>query len=92
MTPKEKYRQICREAGATGLVLLLLIIMWCVLGFGLPGSDTLIFGLPLWAVAGTVGIWLLAIFLTFILVKFIFKDMALSQPFDKNYIEKETKE
>ena len=88
MTPKEKYRQICREAGATGLVLLTLIIMWCLLGFGLSDSQVLIFGLPLWAVTGTVGIWILAICLTFVLVKFVFKDMALSQPFDKNYMEK----
>ncbi len=92
MTPKEKYRQLCREAGATGLVLLTLIILWCVLGFGLSGSQVMVFGLPLWAVTGTVGIWLLAIALTFVLVKFVFKDMSLSQPFDKNYIEKETKE
>ncbi len=92
MTPKEKYRQLCREAGATGLVLLTLIILWCVLGFGLSSSQVMVFGLPLWAVTGTVGIWLLAIALTFVLVKFVFKDMSLSQPFDKNYIEKETKE
>ena len=84
MTPKEKYRQICREAGATGLVLALIIVLWCVLGFGLSGSEVMVLGLPLWAVAGTVGIWLLAILLTFILVKFVFKDMSLSQPFVKN--------
>lgn len=87
MTPKEKYRQICREAGATGLALLLLIIMWCVLGFGLADSEIMIFGLPLWAVTGILGIWLLAIVLTFILAKFVFKDMSLAQPFDKKYKE-----
>lgn len=87
MTPKEKYRQLCLEAGATGLVLLALIILWCLLGFGLSSSSVIIFGLPLWALTGTVGIWLLAIILTFVLVKFVFKDMALSQPFDKNYTE-----
>ena len=41
-------------------------------------------GLPLWAIAGTLGIWLLAIVLTYLLVKFVFKDMSLSQPFVKN--------
>ena len=71
MTPKEKYRQICREAGATGLVLALIIVLWCVLGFGLSGSEVMVLGLPLWAVAGTVGIWLLAILLTFILVNIV---------------------
>ena len=84
MTPKEKYRQICREAGATGLVLLLLIVLWCVLGFGLSASEVMVLGLPLWALAGTVGIWLLAILLTFILVKFVLKDMALTKPFVKS--------
>ena len=84
MTPKEKYQQICREAGATGLVLLLLIVLWCVLGFGLSASEVMVLGLPLWALAGTVGIWLLAILLTFILVKFVFKDMALTKPFVKS--------
>ena len=84
MTPKEKYRQICREAGATGLVLLLLIVLWCVLGFGLSASEVTVLGLPLWALTGTVGFWLLAILLTFILVKFVFKDMALTKPFVKS--------
>lgn len=84
MTPSEKYRQLCREAAATGLALLLLIVMWCVLGFGLADSEVMLFGLPLWALAGTVGIWALAIGLTFILVKFVFKDMSLSEPFNKN--------
>ena len=84
MTPGEKYRQLCREAAATGLALLLLIVMWCVLGFGLADSEVMLFGLPLWALAGTVGIWALAIGLTFILVKFVFKDMSLSEPLDKN--------
>ena len=84
MTPKEKYQQICREAGATGLALLLLIVLWCVLGFGLSASEVMVLGLPLWALTGTVGIWLLAILLTFILVKFVFKDMALSKPFVKS--------
>ena len=84
MTPKEKYRQICREAGATGLVLALIIVLWCVLGFGLSASEVMVLGLPLWALTGTVGIWLLAILLTFILVKFVFKDMALNKPFVKS--------
>ena len=44
----------------------------------------MVLGLPLWALTGTVGIWLLAILLTFILVKFVFKDMALTKPFVKS--------
>ena len=84
MTPEEKYRQIRREAAATGLALAALIALWCLLGFGLADSQIMIFGLPLWALAGTLGIWLLAILLTAMLLKFVFKDMSLSDAKEKD--------
>ena len=84
MTPEEKYRQIRREAAATGLALAALIALWCLLGFGLADSQIMIFGLPLWALAGTLGIWLLAILLTTMLLKFVFKDMSLSDAKEKD--------
>ena len=80
MSRKEQYRQLCREAGATGCVLLALIALWCVFGFGsfsLTGSEVFFAGLPLWALAGTVGIWLTAIGLVYCLTHFVFKDMPL---------------
>ena len=80
MTPKEKYRQICREARATGLILLALIVLWCCFGFGgfaLTGAEPLLFGLPLWALAGTLGLWLTAIVLVWGLTHFVFRDMPL---------------
>ena len=77
MTEKEKYRQVCREAVATGIALLILIVFWLFAGFGLSGSTITIFRLPLWAAASTVGVWLFAIVLVWILTKFVFKDMDL---------------
>ena len=77
MTEKEKYRQICREAAVTGIALLILIVFWLFAGFGLSGSTITIFRLPLWAAASTVGVWLFAIVLVWILTKFVFKDMDL---------------
>ena len=77
MTEKEKYRQVCREAAATGIALLILIVFWLFAGFGLSGSTITIFRLPLWAAAATVGVWLFAIVLVWILTKFVFKDMDL---------------
>lgn len=80
MTRKEKYRQICREARATGLILLALIVLWCCFGFGgfaLTGAEPLLFGLPLWALAGTLGLWLTAIVLVWGLTHFVFRDMPL---------------
>lgn len=77
MAEKEKYRQVCREAAATGIALLILIVFWLFAGFGLSGSTITIFRLPLWAAASTVGVWLFAIVLVWILTKFVFKDMDL---------------
>ncbi|MBP3691477.1 MAG: YhdT family protein [Schwartzia sp.] len=77
MTEKEKYRQVCREAAATGIALLILIVFWLFAGFGLSGSTITIFRLPLWAAVSTVGVWLFAIVLVWILTKFVFKDMDL---------------
>ena len=54
MTEKEKYRQVCREAAATGIALLVLIVFWLFAGFGLSGSAATVFRLPLWAAASTV--------------------------------------
>lgn len=79
MTEKEKYRQVCREAAATGIALLILIVFWLFAGFGLSGSDVTIFRLPLWAAASTVGVWFFSIVLVWALTKFVFKDMDLGE-------------
>ena len=76
-SPCEKYRQCRKEAGATGRFLVLLILFWCVAGFGLSGVDAELFGLPLWAVLGTVGVWAFAILGVAVLVRGVFRDMPL---------------
>lgn len=83
MTEYEKLRQIKKEALATGVALLTLIIFWCIAGFGMSGIDITVFYLPLWAITGTVGVWLFAIVLSSLLVKFFFKDMDLTEVEDK---------
>ena len=77
MTREEKYRQVRREAGATGVLLALIILFWCVAGFGLAGVPVFVFGLPLWAVMGTVGVWMFAIVGVYVLVHGWFADMSL---------------
>lgn len=84
MTERGKYRQIQREAIATGVVLLLLILFWLVAGFGLSGTDIRIFHLPLWAVMGSFGVWFMGIFLVRILTKTVFKDMPLSEEAERH--------
>ena len=79
MTEKEKYRQVCREAAATGIALLILIVFWLFAGFGLSGSAATVFRLPLWEAASTVGVWIFAIALVWALTKFVFRDMDLEE-------------
>ena len=77
MTREEKYRQVRREAGATGVLRALIILFWCAAGFGLAGVPVFVFGLPLWAVMGTVGVWMFAIVGVYVLVHGWFADMSL---------------
>ena len=76
-TEAEKFSLVKREAVYTGIALALLIIFWLVAGFGLASVDVKIFHLPLWAVAGSIGVWLFAICASYILSHKLFKDMDL---------------
>ncbi|SDP55877.1 YhdT family protein [Selenomonas ruminantium] len=77
MTDWEKYQQIRREAAFTGLALLVLILFWCWAGFGLSDVEAEVFGLPLWAVTSSIGVWFFAIVLVKILLRYVFRDMSL---------------
>ena len=77
MSEKEKYRQICREAGWTGVALAALIVFWLIAGFGLKDSDIEIFHMPLWAVMSSFGVWGFTIILVKLLLIFVFRDIPL---------------
>lgn len=73
----EKFSLVRREAIYTGLALAGLIIFWLIAGFGTASSEIRIFHLPLWAVLGSIGVWLVAIVISAILSKILFKDVDL---------------
>jgi len=79
MTEYEKLQQIKKEAIATGIALVTLIIFWCFAGFFAAQFDVTIFHLPLWVITSSIGVWLFAILLVAILLRFFFKDMDLSE-------------
>lgn len=83
MNRKEKFKQANREANATWLALLIVIIFWCVAGFGLSGVKIEFFQTPLWVWGGCIGTWLFAIAVSIILANYIFKDMDLDDKEDE---------
>ncbi|MGN0072863.1 MAG: YhdT family protein [Coriobacteriales bacterium] len=74
-----KLRQCNREALITVVALVLTIAVWALLGFGLSGVETRICGIPLWAVAGTVGTWVFAIIVSVVLSKKLFCDFDVEE-------------
>ncbi|MBE8954837.1 MAG: DUF997 family protein [Quinella sp. 2Q5] len=77
MSDAQKFSLVRREAMYTGLALVGLIVFWLVAGFGTAGVDAKIFHVPLWAVLGTVGVWLVAIVISFVLSRVLFRDIDL---------------
>ena len=77
LNDSQKFDVVKREAFLTGLALAALIIFWIVAGFGTASLDVKIFHLPLWAILGTVGVWIFAILISFVLSKKLFTDMDL---------------
>lgn len=81
MNTWEKYRQVRKEAGATGVFLAVLIVFWLVAGFGVYAfaADVRVLYIPLWAVLGTFGVWLFAICGVRLLLSAVFRDMDLKE-------------
>ena len=77
LSDAEKFSLVRREAIYTGLALAGLIIFWLIAGFGTASSEIRIFHLPLWAILGSIGVWLVAIAISAILSKILFKDIDL---------------
>ena len=77
LNDKEKFNVVKREALYTGIALVALIIFWLIAGFGMSAVDAKIFHLPVWAFLGTIGVWIFAIVISFILSRKLFKDIDL---------------
>ena len=76
-TYAEKMRQANREAKATVVALLLTIVVWAALGFGLAGTGIELFHTPLWVIGGTVGTWVFAIIVAVFLSRRVIADVDL---------------
>lgn len=77
LNESQKFDVVKREALYTGIALAALIIFWLIAGFGMSAVDAKIFHLPVWAFLGTIGVWIFAIVISFILSRKLFKDIDL---------------
>ena len=77
LNEEEKFNVVKREAVYTGIALAALIIFWLIAGFGTSSSDVKIFHLPLWAFLGSIGVWIFAIVISFVLSRKLFTDIDL---------------
>ena len=77
MNREQKEKQIRREAKAT-LILFMICFLWNVgFAYGLSGTGVRLFGLPLWWLISTPGMFLIAVIGVFILLKKVFVNFDL---------------
>ena len=77
MNREEKDRQIRKEARAT-LILFLICFIWNVgFAYGLSGTGARLFGLPVWWLVSTPGMFVIAVIGVVILLKKVFVNFDL---------------
>ena len=54
MKRSEQFRQANREAKTTVVATVVVILFWILAGFGLAGSDIVIFDTPIWVIGGCI--------------------------------------
>ena len=72
-------RQADREAKATIVGLVVVVVAWIALGFGLAGTGIEVFHTPLWVITGTVGTWIVAIMVAVFMSKRVITDDDLDE-------------
>ena len=78
MNREQKEKQIRKEAGAT-LILFAACFVWNVgFAYGLSGTGIRVFGLPLWWLVSTPGMFILALAGVVFLLKKVFRDISLT--------------
>ena len=75
MKRSEQFRQANREAKTTVLATIVVILFWIVSGFGLAGSDIVIFDTPIWVIGGCIVSWLFAVVVAWWLAEYVIKDV-----------------
>ena len=75
MKRSEQFRQANREAKTTVVATVVVILFWILAGFGLAGSDIVIFDTPIWVIGGCIVSWLFAVVVAWWLAEYVIKDV-----------------
>ena len=76
MKRSEKFRQANREAKATVLATIAVIVFWTLAGFGLANCEMQILSTPIWIWMGCVGSWIFACLVAVYLANYVCVDMS----------------
>ena len=77
MTYEEKLKQANREARAAVVGLIVTVVVWALLGFGVAQTGVVVFSTPLWIITGCVGTFLFAVAVSIVMAKVVMKDVGL---------------
>ena len=84
MTREEKNRQIKKEAKATAILFLICFIWHVGTGYLLSGTGITLFGLPLWWLLSTPGVFVIAVIGVIYLLKKVFVNFSLDDEDEAN--------
>ena len=72
-------RQANREAKATLVALVAIVVVWIIGGFGLMNTGIEAFHTPLWVIGGCVLPWIAAVVAAVVLSRRVFRDFDLDE-------------
>ena len=83
MKRSEQFRQANREAKYTCYATAAVILFWILAGFGLSGSDLILWDTPIWVIGGCLGTWLFSVAVAVWLAESVIKDVEKTTPAEK---------
>ena len=68
---RQEYLETLKEAKLTTFGLIFLIIFWLMTGILLSNVEIEIYHIPMWAIVGTIGVWITGVTISIVLSKAI---------------------
>ena len=79
MMYRDKLKQADREARAAVIGLVVTIVVWAILGFGVAQTGIIVFSTPLWVLTGCLGTFACAVIVAVVMAKVVMKDVGFDE-------------